>query len=59
MQDERVEQRAAEALPEELAAGVDDPEAMAAAVLADSDERQADGELAPGAIVEHRRSEDA
>lgn len=59
MRDQRVEQRAAEVLPEEAAAGVDDPEAMAAAVLAESDERQVDRDAAPGSVVEHRRSEDA
>ncbi|HET9059652.1 MAG TPA: hypothetical protein VFN61_07000 [Acidimicrobiales bacterium] len=53
---ERVEQRAAEMLPEER--GSDDPQAMARAVLADSDQRQADREAAPGSVVEHRRSED-
>ena len=41
--DERVEERA-ELLPEELAAGSDDPEAQAEAILAESDERIADPE---------------
>ena len=36
---ERVRQRAHELNPEEIAAGSDDPEAQAAAILADSDER--------------------
>ncbi len=36
---ERVRQRARELNPEELAAGSDDPEAQAEAILADSDER--------------------
>jgi hypothetical protein len=57
---ERVEQRAAELLPEE-AASVDDAAALARAVLADSDARtdQRDDErAAPQVAVEHRRSED-
>ncbi|GAA3613611.1 hypothetical protein GCM10022236_14410 [Microlunatus ginsengisoli] len=41
--DERVEDRA-ELLPEERAAGSADPEAQAAAILAESDERVADPE---------------
>lgn len=55
--DERVEDRA-ELNPEERAAGVDDPEALAAQVLAESDVRQEDRDAAPSHIVEHRRSED-
>jgi hypothetical protein len=58
---ERVEQRAAELLPEEEAASVDDAAALARAVLADSDARtdQRDDErAAPQVGVEHRRSED-
>jgi hypothetical protein len=35
----RVERRAAELLPEEQAAGSDNPEEQAAAILAESDER--------------------
>lgn len=54
--DERTHQRAADLLPEEEAAGVDDPEALADAVLADSEERQADRDAAPGGVVEHRTS---
>jgi hypothetical protein len=46
--DRRVEERAAELLPEETAAGSDDPEAQAEAILAESDERQADRDAAPG-----------
>ncbi|QIG43583.1 hypothetical protein G5V58_13175 [Nocardioides anomalus] len=38
---ERIDRRA-ELLPEEEAAGSDDPEAQAAAILAESDERVAD-----------------
>ena len=57
--DERVESRAAELLPEEAAAGSDDPEAQAEAILADSDERQADRDAAPGdQVVERRTSEE-
>jgi formate dehydrogenase subunit gamma len=51
---ERIRHRAHDLLPEELAAGSDDPEAQAAAILADSDDR----EHAPEA-VEHRTSTDA
>ena len=39
---ERTAERADELTPEERAAGSDDPEAQAAAVLADSDDRQRD-----------------
>jgi hypothetical protein len=39
--DDRVEERAADLLPEERAAGSADPEAQAAAILEDSDEREA------------------
>jgi hypothetical protein len=39
MTDDRIEQRAAELLPEERAAGSADPEAQAAAILGESDER--------------------
>ena len=41
--DERIESRA-ELLPEEQAAGSDDPEAQAAAILEESDERTDDPE---------------
>lgn len=58
MGDERVDARAAELLPEEQAAGSDDPEAQAAAVLAESDERQADRDAAPGTILEKRTSDE-
>ncbi|WP_212997650.1 hypothetical protein [Winogradskya consettensis] len=44
MSDDRVEQRAAELLPEEETAGSADPRAQAEAILAESDER----EYAPG-----------
>jgi hypothetical protein len=52
MTDDRISQRAAELLPEELAAGSADPEAQAAAILADSDEREDDPEA-----LEQRRSD--
>jgi hypothetical protein len=55
--DERVEQRAAELLPEETTVGSDDPEAQAEAILAESDERQLDRDAAPGdQVVEKRKS---
>jgi hypothetical protein len=53
MRDERVRSRARHPLPEEQAAGTDDPEGQAAAVLGESDERQLDPEP-----VEERTSED-
>jgi hypothetical protein len=40
MTDDRIEQRAAELLPEERAAGSADPQAQARAILAESDERE-------------------
>lgn len=55
--DERVSRRAT-LRAEERAAGSDDPEAQAEAILAESDERAADRDAAPGSTVEHRRSED-
>ena len=57
--DLRVAARAAELLPEELAAGSDDPDAQARAILEDSDEREADRTAAPGSSVEHRTSDEA
>lgn len=54
--DDRVGQRAAELLPEEIAAGSDDPQAQAQAILADSDVREADLEAAPDSFLEHRTS---
>jgi|1185.fasta_scaffold1048045_1 hypothetical protein len=53
MTDDRIEQRAAELLPEERAAGSADPRAQAEAILADSDQR----EDAPEP-VENRRSDE-
>jgi hypothetical protein len=40
MTDDRTGRRAADLLPEERAAGSDDPRAQAEAILADSDERE-------------------
>ena len=54
MTDDRIEQRAAELLPEERAAGSADPRAQAEAILADSDRREDDPEA-----VENRRSDQA
>ena len=55
---DRVHQRARDLLPEEVAAGVDDPEAQAAAILADSDEREHVPDGDPDTHIEHRHSED-
>jgi formate dehydrogenase subunit gamma len=56
---ERVRHRADDLLPEERAAGSDDPEAQAAAILADSDEREYDRTAAPDTVMENRTSADA
>ena len=56
---ERVEQRAAELLPEERSAGSADPQAQAEAILQESDEREADLEAAPDSFLEHRTSDQA
>ena len=57
--DPRVKARAEALLPEEIAAGTDDATAQAAAILEESDEREADRVDPPGGPgVEHRRSED-
>ena len=42
--DDRIERRADERWPEEERAGIDDPEAMAEAILEESDERTDDPE---------------
>ena len=57
MTDHRAEQRAADLLPEEIAAGSADPEAQAEAILAESDEREADLEAAPSSFHENRTVE--
>ena len=54
---DRIEQRAADLLPEERSVGSADPEAQAAAILAESDEREADLEAAPDSFLEHRTSD--
>jgi hypothetical protein len=56
---ERVRHRADELLPEELSAGSDDPQAQAAAVLADSDEREYEPDAAPDTVLERRTSAEA
>jgi hypothetical protein len=57
--DQRVADRS-ELLPEEQAAGSEDPEGQARAVLAESDERtETRDEPAPDRQVEHRSSEEA
>jgi formate dehydrogenase subunit gamma len=56
---ERVRHRADDLLPEELVAGSDDPQAQAAAILADSDEREDDPQAAPDTVLERRTSADA
>ena len=50
-----VDERASALTAEEKRAGVDDPEALAEAVLAESEERTLDRS---GTAEEHRRSED-
>jgi hypothetical protein len=58
MSDDRTDQRAADLLPEERSAGgSSDPRAQAEAILAESDEREADLEAAPSSFLEHRTSE--
>lgn len=55
--DERVDSRA-ELLPEEQAAGSEDPEGQAEAILEDSETRTFDRRAAPGTHREARTSED-
>jgi hypothetical protein len=57
MTDDRAESRADHLLPEELAAGSDDPQAQAEAILADSDEREHVPNAAPDSFLERRTSE--
>ena len=54
---DRVDRRAADLLPEELAAGSDDPQAQAEAILGDSDVREGDVDAAPDSFLEHRTSD--
>jgi hypothetical protein len=56
--EDRVDRRAADLLPEELAVGSDDPQAQARAILGDSDIREADPEGAPDSFIERRTSEE-
>lgn len=57
-EDERASTRA-DLTPEEQAAGSDDPQAQAEAILEESDERTASREAAPSTHLEHRTSDDA
>jgi hypothetical protein len=59
MTDDRATSRAAHLLPEEKGAGAENPQAMAEAILADSDAREADPEAAPDTFIERRTSEQA
>jgi len=60
MTDDRTDQRAADLLPEERSAGGSgDSRAQAEAILAESDEREADLEAAPSSFLEHRTAEQA
>ncbi|BCL13551.1 MULTISPECIES: hypothetical protein [Micromonospora] len=54
---DRVASRAHHLLPEERAAGSDDPEAQAEAILAESDLREADRNAAPDTVLERRTSD--
>jgi hypothetical protein len=56
MTDDRIERRAADLLPEERATGSADPEAQAAAILAESDEREHEPNAAPDSFLERRSS---
>ncbi|MFI7573739.1 hypothetical protein [Micromonospora sp. NPDC049497] len=53
---ERVESRA-HLLPEEASVGSDDPETQAEAILAESDIREADQNVAPDTVLERRTSD--
>ena len=55
---ERVQRRSAHLLPEERAAGTDDPDAQAHQILADSDDREAYREPSPDLRIDHRRSDE-
>lgn len=52
---DRIESRA-HLLPEEAAAGSDDAQAQADAILAESDLREEDQNAAPDTVLEHRTS---
>jgi hypothetical protein len=53
---DRVQERAAHLLPEERAAGSDDPEKQAEQILKDSEAREAYDESTPDLRIEHRGS---
>ena len=57
--DPRVRSRAASPLPEEMAAGTDEAEAQAEAIIEESDERQNERDAAPEAPIERRTSDEA
>lgn len=57
--DDRSAARANHLLPEEHAAGSDDPAAQAEVILEESDMRQEDRDAAPDSYVEHRTSDEA
>ena len=54
----RAESRADTLLPEEQAAGSDDPQTQAEEILADSDARAEYRDVPDGPSIEHRTSED-
>ncbi|WBB79543.1 hypothetical protein O7606_25905 [Micromonospora sp. WMMD882] len=54
---DRVSSRAEHLLPEERAAGSDDPQAQASAILAESDRREEDRNAAPDTVLERRTSD--
>jgi hypothetical protein len=56
---ERAASRADALLPEEEAAGSDDPQVQADAILEESDARSEDRSASPGTVVEHRTSDEA
>ena len=56
--DERAARRADELLPEEMEGGSADPDAQAAVILQESDERSMDRDASPSTHLEHRTSED-
>ena len=59
MTDDRVTSRASHRLPEENAVDSADPHEQASAILAESDLRTAQSDLAPDTAIEHRTSEEA
>ncbi|GAA0933963.1 hypothetical protein [Virgisporangium aurantiacum] len=55
---DRVQTRAAHLLPEERAAGSDDPEMQAEQILKDSEARETFDESTPDLRIDHRQSTD-